>query len=108
MKRSKKAKIKDRVINLTIEILEHFYNIGGAPLEAAFSKKSVYKIFNQNIYREYSEVPFAKWLYRLRDQEYLCYSANSDSVQFTTKSKLKLIWHNCKKLLFHCKVFPVS
>lgn len=91
MKRSTKAKIKDRVINITIELLEYLYNVGGTTFDAAISKKAAYKIFNQNFYKQYTEVPFAKWLYRLRDQGYLKYSADSDSVEFTTKSKLKLL-----------------
>lgn len=91
MKRSIKAKIKDKAINITIELLEYFYNIGGMTFDAAISKKAAYKIFNQNFYKQYTEVPFAKWLYRLRDQGYLKYSTDSDSVEFTTKTKLKLI-----------------
>jgi len=91
MKRNTKAKIKDKAVNITIELLEYLYNIGGTTFDAVISKKAAYKIFKQNFYKQYTEVPFTKWLYRLRDQGYLKYSTDSDSVEFTTKSKLKLI-----------------
>jgi len=91
MKRSTKAKIKDKAVNITIEILEYLYNVGGMTFDASISKKTASNIFHQNFYQTYTEVPFAKWLYRLRDQGYLKYTPGSDSIEFTTKTKLKLI-----------------
>jgi len=91
MRRTTKTKIKERLVNITIDLLEHFYNAGGNFLTASISKKEAYRIFNSNYYQTYTEVPFAKWLYRLRDQGYVTYSPNSESIEFTFKTKLKLL-----------------
>jgi len=91
MKRSTKAKIKDRMVNITIEILEYFYNMGDMTAKAIINKSLAKSVFDKNIYKTYTEVPFANWLYRLRDQGYLKYTADSESIEFTLKSKLKLL-----------------
>lgn len=91
MKRSTKNKIKDAVINITIDFLEQMYIAGGNIAVASISKKEAYKIFHGNYDTTYTEVPFAKWLYRLRDRGYITYTHGSDSIEFTFKTKLKLI-----------------
>lgn len=91
MKRSTKAKIKNKLVNITLEILEYFYNTGGFTMDAMISKSAARKIFYGNFYRTYTEVPFAKWLYRLRDQGYLSYTPGTESIEFTFKTKLKFL-----------------
>lgn len=91
MKRSTKTRIKDKLVNITLEILEHFYNVGGFTMDAMISKSAARKIFHSNFYKTYTEVPFAKWLYRLRDQGYLSYTPGTESIEFTFKTKLKFL-----------------
>ena len=98
MKQKVKNKIKQKLVNVTIDLLESFYNAGGDILTASISKKEAYKIFNSNYHNTWTEVPFAKWLYRLRDQGYITYTKGSDSIEFTFKTKLKLMSQIGKKV----------
>jgi len=91
MKKTTKTKIGDKLVNITIDLLEYFYNVGGNTFDATISKQKAREIFYGNYYQTHTEVPFAKWLYRLRDQGYITYTPGSDSFEFTLKTKMKLI-----------------
>lgn len=91
MKRTTKNKIKDKLVNITIDLLENFMFSGEKLLAMSLSKKEAYKIFYNNYYLKYTEVPFAKWLYRLRESGYISYFRDSESIEFTFKTKLKLM-----------------
>jgi len=100
MKRKTKAIIKNKLLNITADLLEQLYFMGGDTFSAALSKKSAFKIFNNNYYHKYTETPFTKWLDRLRSEGYVSYEHGSDSFEFTTKTKLKLareIGENCSE-----------
>lgn len=90
MKKKTKVQLKNKLLNITADLLEHLYFIGGDTLSAALSKKEAYKIFNSNYYHKYTETPFTKWLDRLRNEGYVTYKHGSNSFEFTTKTKIKL------------------
>lgn len=90
MKRKTKNKIKDKLLNLTADLLESLYFAGGDTFLAAISKKEAFRIFNENYYHKYTETPFTKWLDRLRRQGYISYAPGSTSFEFTSKTKIKL------------------
>ena len=98
MKRTTKTRIKEKIVNITVDLLEHFYNAGGNILAGSISRKEAYRIFNSNYYGSHTEVPFAKWLYRLRDQGYVKYTPKSESIEFTFKTRLRLMKQIGKKI----------
>ncbi|MCX6812805.1 MAG: hypothetical protein NTW79_04310, partial [Candidatus Berkelbacteria bacterium] len=83
------SRLFDEINHYQTDILSHHFEreLATAPL----SKKEAYKIYYGNYHHVYSEVPFAKWLYRLRDSGYINYKHNSESIEFTFKTKLKLM-----------------
>lgn len=91
MKRSTKNKIKEKVVNITIDFLEHMMFVTENIMAASISKKDAYRIFYGNYETTYTQVPFSKWLYRLRDRGYIRYTHGSKSIEFTLKTKLKLL-----------------
>ena len=90
MKRKTKVILRDKILNITTDLLEHLYFTGGDFLAASLSKKKAFKIFNNNFYHKYTETPFTKWLDNLRDQGYITYEHGSESFEFTNKTRIKL------------------
>jgi len=90
MKRRTKVILKDKLVNITVDLLEFLYFAGGDTFSAMLSKKQAFKIFNDNFYHKHTETPFTKWLNNLRDQGYIAYKPGSTSFQFTNKTKIKL------------------
>lgn len=82
--------LKEKLLNITADLLEQLYFMGGDTFSAALNKKSAFKIFNSNYYHKYTDTPFTKWLDRLRSQGYVSYEHGSDSFEFTNKTRIKL------------------
>ncbi|MFA5158358.1 MAG: hypothetical protein WC451_04220 [Patescibacteria group bacterium] len=85
----KSSKLTNNIKVFTSDLLKHLIFATENILAASLSKKRAYKIFNE-LYGFETKTSCSKWLNNLRSQGYIRYFRSSNSVEFTTKTKIKL------------------
>lgn len=90
MKKKTKIILKNKILNLTADILESLYFAGGETSRGSISKYDAFNIFNSDYHHKYTDTPFVKWLNNLRTQGYVNFKHGAESFEFTNKTKIKL------------------
>ena len=90
MKKKSKNILKNKILNLTADILESLYFSGSNVSRGSISKYDAFNIFDQDYYHKSTETSFTKWLNNLRAQGYIDFEHGAESYEFTNKTKIKL------------------